>query len=230
MPSYVQASTRRPGAISTGATRATRLISTMRGSGLTSIVSASRMSLSQFGGCSPWATAPAAERKPQSAPVQRHTHAARTADPSYQPTGQSAGKPAAARSHRQEAVHAESGAAIKSASSSLRMRNALRILKYIALLLLAAVLVLAVYVWRTWDRVWDVPPPDLHASSQPEAIEHGKYLVYGPAHCVLCLSARSTLPTSPRMRKPVSAGIRIPRLRVCCAMQYARTVGLPSVR
>ncbi len=104
------------------------------------------------------------------------------------------------------------------------MRNALRILKYIALLLLAAVLVLAVYVWRTWDRVWDVPPPDLHASNQPEAIEHGEYLVYGPAHCVLCLSARSTLPTSPRMRKPVSAGIRIPRLRVCCAMQYARTV------
>ena len=44
----------------------------------------------------------------------------------------------------------------------------------------------AAYVARTWDRVWDVPEPDLHASTDPAVIKRGEYLIYGPAHCVEC--------------------------------------------
>ena len=66
------------------------------------------------------------------------------------------------------------------------MRTILRILKWIGLTLLAAVVVLALYVFRTWDRVWDSPLPDLHASSDPATIARGEYLAYGPAHCAEC--------------------------------------------
>jgi len=45
---------------------------------------------------------------------------------------------------------------------------------------------LAVYVARTWDRVWDVPLSEIRASSAPAIIQRGEYLVYGPAHCAVC--------------------------------------------
>lgn len=45
---------------------------------------------------------------------------------------------------------------------------------------------LALYVARTWNRVWDAPIPAIHASSDPAVIARGEYLVYGPAHCVEC--------------------------------------------
>ena len=47
---------------------------------------------------------------------------------------------------------------------------------------------LAVYIARTWDRVWDAPLPAIHRSTDPEVIRRGEYLVNGPAHCVLCHS------------------------------------------
>ena len=43
-----------------------------------------------------------------------------------------------------------------------------------------------IYVARSWDRVWNVPEPNLHASTDPAIIKRGEYLVYGPAHCVEC--------------------------------------------
>jgi mono/diheme cytochrome c family protein len=60
--------------------------------------------------------------------------------------------------------------------------------KWLGLAVALAVLVLAVYVFRTWDRTWDVPLLDLHASTDPAIVAHGEYLVYGPAHCVECHS------------------------------------------
>jgi mono/diheme cytochrome c family protein len=45
---------------------------------------------------------------------------------------------------------------------------------------------LALYVVRTWDREWDTPLPEVHASNDPDVIRRGEYLVYGPAHCVEC--------------------------------------------
>src|SRR5262249_41528428 len=49
-----------------------------------------------------------------------------------------------------------------------------------------SIAVLAVYVARTWDRVWDAPLPAIHRSTDPDVIRRGEYLVNGPAHCVLC--------------------------------------------
>ena len=73
------------------------------------------------------------------------------------------------------------------------MRILLWILKWIGLTLLAAVVVLALYVHRTWDRVWDAPLPDLHATSDPAIIARGEYLAYGPAQCVECHTASSAV-------------------------------------
>ena len=45
---------------------------------------------------------------------------------------------------------------------------------------------LAGYVSYTWDRQWDAPLPDIHASTDPAVIRRGEYLVFGPAHCSEC--------------------------------------------
>jgi mono/diheme cytochrome c family protein len=47
--------------------------------------------------------------------------------------------------------------------------------------------VLLGWVLLTWDRAYDdVPSPQLQASTDPMVIEHGRYLVRGPAHCSNC--------------------------------------------
>jgi len=60
------------------------------------------------------------------------------------------------------------------------------VLKYLAVLLVVLVVGVTIHVWRTWDRVYDIPVPDVHASTDPDVIKRGEYLVYGPAHCVEC--------------------------------------------
>ena len=50
----------------------------------------------------------------------------------------------------------------------------------------AGLAVLAVFVTYTWDRTWDAPLPNIHASTDPEVIRRGEYLVFGPAHCSEC--------------------------------------------
>jgi mono/diheme cytochrome c family protein len=45
-----------------------------------------------------------------------------------------------------------------------------------------------------WDRTFDVPEPVVHASSDPEVIESGRYLVFGPAHCSYCHSPKEHWP------------------------------------
>ena len=45
---------------------------------------------------------------------------------------------------------------------------------------------IGVYVFRTWDRNWDAPLPAIHASTDPDVISRGEYLVRGPAHCAAC--------------------------------------------
>jgi mono/diheme cytochrome c family protein len=53
--------------------------------------------------------------------------------------------------------------------------------------LVLAVLGLVAWVEVHWNQRYDdVAGPDLHASTDPKVIEHGKYLVRGPAHCSNC--------------------------------------------
>lgn len=66
------------------------------------------------------------------------------------------------------------------------MKTLLSILKIAGTAVLVAAAVLAVYVWRTWDKVYTIPVPDVHASKDPGVLARGEYLVYGPAHCVEC--------------------------------------------
>lgn len=68
-----------------------------------------------------------------------------------------------------------------------------RVLKLVLLIVLIAGAGFALFVWRTWDRVYDeYPTPNVRASSDPAVIARGEYLVYGPAHCVECHTSSST--------------------------------------
>jgi mono/diheme cytochrome c family protein len=68
------------------------------------------------------------------------------------------------------------------------MKKLIIVLKYVVFLVVVAAIGITVYVWRTWDRLYQIPLPDIHASSDPALIQRGEYLVFGPAHCVECHS------------------------------------------
>ena len=99
----------------------------------------------------------------------------------------------------------------------------------------------------SWNRSWNVPMPDVKASSDPAVIARGEYLATGPAHCVEChmdecrgipalpgegrtavdgrrlpvsaraRSAHSTPGTSRRIGRPASAASPTSRSPACCA-------------
>ena len=62
----------------------------------------------------------------------------------------------------------------------------LRVCAWLAAAIVVATIVLSIYVARNWDRTWDVPEPDLRASTDPGVIARGEYIVNGAAHCVVC--------------------------------------------
>ncbi|MCW5907179.1 MAG: cytochrome c [Chitinophagales bacterium] len=62
------------------------------------------------------------------------------------------------------------------------MKLILRILAGIALLLI----VLVFYVFLAWNKKYDAPYPEIQSSSDSAIIARGKYLAFGPAHCVTC--------------------------------------------
>ena len=66
------------------------------------------------------------------------------------------------------------------------MKYVRRGLAIAGLILVVLIAVGSVYVWRTWDAVWDIPAPDIRASSDPAVIARGEYLVNGPSHCITC--------------------------------------------
>ena len=43
-----------------------------------------------------------------------------------------------------------------------------------------------IYVQTGWDKVYDIPYPDLTTSTDSAVIARGEYLVKGPAHCMGC--------------------------------------------
>jgi mono/diheme cytochrome c family protein len=42
------------------------------------------------------------------------------------------------------------------------------------------------YILLSWDKIYDVPYPDLQVTADSTVIARGKYLVHGPAHCSNC--------------------------------------------
>lgn len=52
--------------------------------------------------------------------------------------------------------------------------------------IILVLVVTVVYVQSKWDRTFDVDIKAFEVVSTPEAVERGRYLVYGPAHCSSC--------------------------------------------
>ena len=67
------------------------------------------------------------------------------------------------------------------------MKKLGRVLLWVGASVALIVVALVAWVLLTWDRVYDdVPMPALRASRDAAVIEHGRYLVRGPAHCSIC--------------------------------------------
>jgi hypothetical protein len=64
------------------------------------------------------------------------------------------------------------------------IRRLAQVLGVMAALVVLAAVGVAIYVARTWNRVYDAPSPDVQVSTDPAVLARGEYLVYGPAHCV----------------------------------------------
>jgi hypothetical protein len=71
-------------------------------------------------------------------------------------------------------------------SKESTMRMAKKILKWTGIALAGALVALTITVVVMERRTYDVGYPDVHASADPAVIARGKYLVFGPAHCVEC--------------------------------------------
>jgi mono/diheme cytochrome c family protein len=63
------------------------------------------------------------------------------------------------------------------------------------------------YTELRWARTFDAEYPEIHASTDTEVIERGRYLVYGPAHCAACHAPPSAHADLERgMEVPLSGG------------------------
>jgi mono/diheme cytochrome c family protein len=62
--------------------------------------------------------------------------------------------------------------------------------------LLILVLGLYGFVSMTWDKTYDAPYPDIHASTDSVMIARGAYLVNGPAHCTTCHIPMDQIPAA----------------------------------
>src|SRR5690349_689325 len=80
---------------------------------------------------------------------------------------------------------------------------ATRILLGLLAVLLTGALGLTGYASVRWDRTFDAPLPNLHASTDSAVIARGRYLAYGPALCSECHVANE-------MTKRVEAGEQLP--------------------
>jgi mono/diheme cytochrome c family protein len=71
--------------------------------------------------------------------------------------------------------------------------------------LLMTVAGLAATAHARWDRTFEAPEPALRSTTDPDVIERGRYLVYGPAHCSYCHTPKEQWPR-------LDAGEEIPLL------------------
>jgi mono/diheme cytochrome c family protein len=72
---------------------------------------------------------------------------------------------------------------------------------------------LLAFVLLTWERVYEeVPAPPLQASTDPAVIEHGRYLVRGPAHCSIChmSSVAEVMRSDAGEELPLRGGLEFP--------------------
>ncbi len=66
------------------------------------------------------------------------------------------------------------------------MKTFLKILKWLGIVIALLLVILVISTYAMWQRKFEAPYPDIHASTDSAVIAHGEYLVYGPAHCAEC--------------------------------------------
>ncbi len=66
------------------------------------------------------------------------------------------------------------------------MKRTINILKWVGIVLVLLLIGLFAFVQFSWDKKYDVPYPDIKATSDSAVIARGRHLVFGPAHCVTC--------------------------------------------
>lgn len=86
------------------------------------------------------------------------------------------------------------------------MKLALRILKWIAVVLVVAVASLFIFILARADRTYEAPYPEITASSDSSLIARGRHLVYGPAHCGDCHAPRDEVAAFKRGEEVSLAG------------------------
>ena len=66
------------------------------------------------------------------------------------------------------------------------MKKLLKILKWVALTIVSVIVLFIIYAMIRPEETFDAIYPDNTATTDSALIARGKYLVYGPAHCVYC--------------------------------------------
>lgn len=66
------------------------------------------------------------------------------------------------------------------------MKKLLKVLFWLAAVVIAVIIVFFGYVQLSWKKTYDAPYPALAATSDPATIARGKYPAYGAAHCAGC--------------------------------------------
>lgn len=74
------------------------------------------------------------------------------------------------------------------------MKTLKKIAKWSSLTILVLVIVFSTVVAFLQNKKYDAPYPDVKASSDTSVIAQGKYLFYGPAHCMDCHSNKNDYP------------------------------------
>ena len=92
------------------------------------------------------------------------------------------------------------------------MKRALKVLTVTAVAIATIVLVLTAVVLLRWDRTFDAPYPDIHASNDPNVIARGRYIAFGPGHCAGCHTDKSQDAALDRGEMPPMSGGRVFRL------------------
>ncbi len=64
----------------------------------------------------------------------------------------------------------------------------------LVIFVIVVLVVFVFYAFRGYRKTWDVPLPDIHASTDTAVIARGRYLVYGPMHCADCHAPDSARP------------------------------------
>lgn len=74
------------------------------------------------------------------------------------------------------------------------MKTVLKILKWLGIIIGLVLVILIIATNAMWDKKYEAPYTDIHASGDSSVIAHGEYLVYGPAHCAECHMDKKDIP------------------------------------